>query len=135
MKSPIRLHARAVSDLVCVVGFSTLYLLGSSGVEECKAQVKLETRRLAEKRIQEGERLELTKQEFFEEDAGPGTGWSKLEAKGYSNLFAPTNLEGQVDSGLSQPGDDPANRTEGYLYAFAPSKLEGQIDSVDLPDD
>jgi len=122
--------------LFCAVCFSSVYLIGSSGVEECKVQVKLEKRRLAEQRIREREQREMSKQVTPVEDTDRAVEQPKVQAQGtqgYTNIFAPSNLEGQVDSGSSQE-EEPAKGTEGYLNIFAPSNLEGQVESGDSPD-
>ena len=50
--------------------------------------------------------------------------------EGYTNIFAPQNLEGQVgvgDGAQTPDPDAPAKGTEGYTNIFAPQNLEGQV--------
>lgn len=126
-----------ITLLVFLAGFGTVYFTGTVGIDECKAHVKAEKRRVAKERVKARETLEMFKRAKPGQDTGSGAQQPKVEAKGtegYQSIFAPTNLEGQV--GGSEP-DQPAQEgveakgTEGYQSIFAPSNLEGQVESED----
>ena len=46
----------------------------------------------------------------------------------YQSIFAPTNLEGQVES-KKQKKETPETPKNQYQSIFAPSNLEGQVES------
>ncbi len=128
--------AVAVTLLVFAAGLGTVYFAGTVGVDECKAAVKEEKRRIAEQRVKERQSLQMFR------GARPGTRpesqaaqESKVQAKGtegYRGIFAPGNLEGQVGSPPQPQADQEeiqAKGTEGYQSIFAPSNLEGQVGS------
>lgn len=118
--------------MVVVVGFTTVYVVGTVGVSECKAEVKAEKRRLTQKRIKERQTLEMFKRAPKPgPDTGTGTSAPKVQAKGtegYQSIFAPANLEDQVQS---KPAEEKikAKGTEGYQNIFAPTNLEDQVES------
>ncbi len=128
--------AMMVFVAVCIVGFTAVYFGGTVGVQECKAAVKEEKRRLAEQRIKERQTLEMFRRAPQPgSETGTGRAQPKIEAKGtegYQSIFAPTNLEGQVGSEEEKEpsAEEPAAKgTEGYQNIFAPSNLEGQVPS------
>ena len=140
--------ALIVFILICVAGLGTVYFAGTMGVEECKAQVKAEKKRTTEQRVRERRTLQMFKGAAPGEETGQGAAPAApaqpaVKAKGtegYTNIFAPQNLEGQVGTGDGTQGQDadaPARGTEGYTNIFAPQNLEGQVgvgDGAQAPD-
>ncbi len=129
--------AMIILTLVFVAGLGTTFFAGTVGVDQCKVAVKEEKRRLAEERIKERKLKSMFKQAAPGKETGSksGGGTGKVEAKGtegYKSIFAPQNLEGQVESD-EKPAEDKgkvdAKGTEGYKGIFAPQNLEGQVDS------
>ncbi|MDH3714079.1 MAG: ABC transporter permease [Gammaproteobacteria bacterium] len=120
--------------LIFITGLGTVYFAGTLGVDECKIAVKEEKKRRAAARVKERETLQMFRgaqpgQETGTGDAGqPQTGEAAKGTEGYQGIFAPSNLEGQVES---EQQDEPAKGTEGYQGIFAPSNLEGQVESQD----
>ena len=124
--------------LICVAGLGTIYFAGTMGVEECKVAVKAEKKRLTEQRVKERRTLQMFRGAAPSEEAGQGAAPAAptepdVKAKGtegYTNIFAPQNLEGQVGTETGAPAqgsDAPARGTEGYTNIFAPQNLEGQV--------
>ena len=134
--------------LICVAGLGTVYFAGTMGVEECKVAVKEEKKRLTEQRVRERRTLQMFKGAAPGEQTGQGAAPAApaqpaVKARGtegYTNIFAPQNLEGQVGTGdgtSAQDADAPARGTEGYTNIFAPQNLEGQVgvgDGAQAPD-
>jgi spermidine/putrescine transport system permease protein len=120
--------------LIFCAGLGTVYFAGTIGVDECKVAVKEAKKQRAATRVRERETLQMFRgakpgQETGTGDAGqPQTGEAAKGTEGYQGIFAPSNLEGQVES---EKQDEPAKGTEGYQSIFAPSNLEGQIESED----
>ena len=127
--------AMIIATLVFVAGFGTIYFAGTIGVDECKAVIKQQKAIATDRKFRE-----FKSKRKFHNAPQPGqsapagaatTTQPKVKAKGtegYQNIFAPSNLEGQIDSG-KKAADKPAKGTEGYQNIFAPSNLEGQVDS------
>ena len=129
--------ALVIFVLICVAGLGTVYFAGTMGVEECKAEVKAEKKRLTEQRVRERRTLQMFKGAAPSEQTGQGAAPAApaqpaVKAKGtegYQSIFAPQNLEGQVGGtgAPAQDADAPARGTEGYTNIFAPQNLEGQV--------
>jgi len=97
--------AMLIATVIFIAGFGTVYFAGTVGVDECKAMI-------AEQKAQETQRKvdEFKKKQMFkkaapkfstESDAPKASTEPKTEAKGtegYQSIFAPSNLEDQVDS-------------------------------------
>ena len=132
--------------LICVAGLGTVYFAGTMGVEECKAEVKAEKKRLAEERTKARRTLQMFK------GAAPGTQTTgptapagatapaapKVDAKGtegYQGIFAPQNLQEQAGAAAQDPAaaeePAPAKGTEGYQGIFAPRNLKSQAGADD----
>ena len=114
---------------VCIVfaGLGTVYFAGTMGVDECKVAVKEQKRIETQRRIDELQKKQMFQNAAPSEDADSAT-QPKTKAKGtenFQNLFAPDNLEDQVDS----QDKEPAKGTENFQNLFAPDNLEGQVDS------
>ena len=123
--------ALAVFVLICVAGLGTVYFAGTMGVEECKAEVKAEKKRLTEQRVKERRTLQMFRGAAPSEQTGQPAR-PDVEAKGtegYQGIFAPSNLQEQAGAASGQPAqeaDAPAKGTEGYQGIFAPQNLESQ---------
>ncbi len=119
--------------LVFVAGLGTTYLSGTIGVDQCKVAVKEQKRKRAEARIREIKAKAMFQSGAPSQESAPAAPAAPTAAakgtEGYQGLFAPQNLQGQVDSEAEQPADEPAKGTEGYQGIFAPQNLEGQVDS------
>ncbi len=128
--------AVAVTLLVFAAGLGTVYFAGTVGLDECKAAVKEQKRRIAEQRVKERQSLQMFRGARPGAQPAPQAAQeNEVQAKGtegYQSIFAPGNLEGQVGS-PAQPQEDQdeiqARGTEGYQSIFAPSNLEGQVGS------
>ena len=134
--------------LICVAGLGTVYFAGTMGVEECKAEVKAEKKLRTQQRVKERRTLQMFKGAAPSEQTGQGAAPAApaqpaVKARGtegYTNIFAPQNLEGQIGTETGEPaqqGDAPARGTEGYTNIFAPQNLEGQVgggDAAPAPD-
>ena len=123
--------------VICIAGLGTVYFAGTMGVEECKAEVKAEKKRVTEQRVRERRTIQMFRGAAPGEQTGQGTAPAAPDqadapakgTEGYSNIFAPQNLEGQAGTGTGTPAQDagaPARGTEGYSNIFAPQNLEGQ---------
>ena len=121
--------------LICIAGLGTVYFAGTMGVEECKAEVKAEKKRLTQQRVKERRTLQMFKRAAPSEqtDQGVVTTQPEIKAKGtegYQGIFAPNNLQEQAGTAAedSEPkGEAPARGTEGYQNIFAPQNLESQV--------
>ena len=121
--------------LICIAGLGTVYFAGTMGVEECKAEVKAEKKRLTQQRVKERRTLQMFKRAAPSEqtDQGAVTTQPEIKAKGtegYQGIFAPSNLQEQAGTAAedSEPkGEAPARGTEGYQNIFAPQNLESQV--------
>ncbi len=116
--------------LIFCAGLGTVYFAGTLGLDECKVAVKEEKKRRAAARIKERETLQMFQRAKPGQETGTGavpppqTGEAAKGTEGYQGIFAPGNLEGQVES---DTGGEPAKGTEGYQNIFAPDNLEGQV--------
>ena len=120
--------------LICIAGLGTVYFAGTMGIEECKAEVKAEKKRLTEQRVKERRTLQMFRGAAPSEQTGQGAAPAQpdVEAKGtegYQGIFAPSNLQEQAGAASGEPAqeaDAPAKGTEGYQGIFAPSNLQEQ---------
>ena len=127
--------ALVVFVLICVAGLGTVYFAGTMGVEECKAEVKAEKKRLAQERTKARRTLQMFKGAAPGTETGTGAAAPaapKVDAKGtegYQGIFAPSNLQEQAGTAAQDPAANeaaPAKGTEGYQGIFAPSNLQEQ---------
>lgn len=96
--------AMLIATVIFIAGAGTVYFAGTIGVNECKAAVAeqktIETRR----KVEEFKKKQMFKKAAPSLDSGSGAATTiqpKIEAKsteGYQSIFAPQNLEDQVDS-------------------------------------
>ncbi len=91
--------------LIFIAGLGTVYFAGTIGVNECKAEIAEQKAKETERKVDEFKKKRMFKNaapsQDTSSDAGSTTQQPKIEAKGtegYGNIFAPTNLEDQVDS-------------------------------------
>ncbi len=128
--------ALIIATCVFIAGFGTIYFAGTIGVNECKAVIKEQKAIETKRKVQEFKAKRMFKNapqpgQSAPEGSGAATTQPKVKAKGtegYQSIFAPSNLEGQVESEKKE-ADKPAAGTEGYQNIFAPSNLEGQVES------
>lgn len=106
LKKPLFMDP-ALLIMVCVViaGLGTVYFAGTIGVDECKVAVKEQKRLDTQRRIEALKKKQMFQSAQPQEEAASSEivpkAKSKDKAKGtenFQNLFAPDNLEGQVDS-------------------------------------
>jgi len=120
-----------ITVLIFIAGFGTVYFSGTVGVKECKIAVKEQKRIDTERKIREF-RAKRMQQLGKTNATTPGTSTTPVPAaptnnNGWGSIFAPGNLEGQVDSNSdAQPAP---SKSESFGNIFAPSNLEGQVDS------
>lgn len=96
--------AMLIATVIFIAGLGTVYFAGTIGVDECRASIAeqkaVETRR----KVDEFKKKQMFKKAAPSPDTGTGTTptpQSEIKAKGtegYGSIFAPSNLEEQVDS-------------------------------------
>ncbi|MBC8259889.1 MAG: ABC transporter permease [SAR324 cluster bacterium] len=120
--------------LIFVAGLSTVWMARAYDVNQCKIEVSEEKRKkqeeLSKKRL-----LEMQKRLESQEAASANGSDSKSSktAPGtdqYGSIFAPTNLEGQVESTEDQKENSKTPKNQ-YQNIFAPTNLEGQVESIE----
>lgn len=126
--------AVVIAALVFAAGFGTVYFAGTMGIDECKAAVKEEKRRMVEQRVKERQAKDMFRSAQPGMTSAPAAGaqQERIDAKGtegYQGIFDRGNLEGQVDSAEEAEEKLRAKGTEGYQGIFDPGNLEGQVDS------
>ncbi len=121
-----------ITIMIFLAGFGTIYFSGTIGLDECKLAVKEQKKIETQRKIQEFKAKRMF--QSGKPSAETVSPESEAEAKpkqntdsGYGNIFAPTNLEGQIDS--EQEKKEDSNQGGGYNSIFAPSNLEGQVES------
>ena len=118
--------------LIFVAGLGTAWMVRGYNVQQCKIEAFAEKRKmqkeLSKKRLAEMQKkLEAQKAAF----ATSSTTKAKKAAPGtdhYGSIFAPTNLEGQVESDETKM-ETPETPKNQYQSIFAPTNLEGQVES------
>ena len=129
----------ALTAVVFVGLLGTVWMARHYDVNECKLQVAEENRikfeALKQQRLAEAK----AKQAAASEGQNAAV-QANQSARQYQNIFAPTNLGQQVESGSAEDpsaaadaaapnGDEKKPQTETYQNIFAPSNLGQQIDS------
>lgn len=115
---------------ICVAAAGGIYLRGTTGVTECKANVLKARRAATQRKIKELRARRMFQQAAPSEQTGTAAGskpQQKIEAegtKGYRNVFAPQNLEEQASGKKKKKIEAPG--TKGYSNVFAPRNLEKQ---------
>jgi len=97
--------AMLIATVIFIAGLGTVYFAGTVGVDECKAMVQEQKAQETQRKVDEFKKKQMFKKaapKFDTETEAPKTTTEpKTEAKGtegYGSIFAPSNLEGQVDS-------------------------------------
>ena len=100
--------AMLIATVVFIAGLGTVYFAGTIGVNECKAAIAEQKAIETERKVEEFKKRQMFKKAAPGLETGTGaeaesttTTQPKTEAKGtegYQSIFAPSNLEGQVDS-------------------------------------
>jgi spermidine/putrescine transport system permease protein len=118
--------------LIFVAGLTTAWMARGYDVQQCKIEVS-EAKRKHQAELSKIRRVEMEKKlEAQKTDtASPSAVTIKKATPGtnqYGNIFAPTNLEGQVESEETNPvtKKNPENQHQNI---FAPTNLEGQVES------
>jgi len=121
--------------LIFVAGLTTAWMARGYDVQQCKIEVS-ETKRKHQAELSKIRMVEMEKKlEAQKTDtASPSTVTTKKAAprtNQYGNIFAPTNLEGQVESEETNPVNKK-NSENQYQNIFAPTNLEGQVESIEI---
>jgi hypothetical protein len=98
--------AMLIATVIFIAGLGTVYFAGTIGVNECKAVIAEQKAIETKRKVDEFKNKQMFRKAIpkfdTETDAGASTTTQpKTEAKGtegYQNIFAPSNLEDQVDS-------------------------------------
>jgi len=117
-----------IVTMIFIAGLGTVYFAGTIGVEECKAVIQSEKAKETERKVKEFKARQMFKQAAPKKSStvAPQT---KPESTGsYNSIFAPQNLEGQVDSGKTEP-EKPQSAGGSYNSIFAPQNLKKQSGS------
>ena len=93
-----------IATVIFIAGFGTVYFAGTIGVNECKAVIAEEKALETKRKVDEFKKKQMFKKAAPSQDSGTGNSTvDKPETQGedsgsYNSIFAPTNLEEQVDS-------------------------------------
>ncbi len=98
--------AMLIATVVFIAGLGTVYFAGTIGVDECKAAIAEQKAIETERKVDEFKKRQMFKKAAPGLETGTGadtptTTEPETDAKGtegYQSIFAPTNLEGQIDS-------------------------------------
>ena len=98
--------AMLIATVVFIAGLGTVYFAGTIGVDECKAAIAEQKAIETQRKVDEFKKKQMFKKAAPGLETGtgadaPATTEPETDAKGtegYQSIFAPTNLEGQVDS-------------------------------------
>ncbi len=98
--------AMLIATVVFIAGLGTVYFAGTIGVDECKAAIADQKAIETKRKVDEFKKKQMFKKAAPGLETGTGadtptTAEPETDAKGtegYQSIFAPTNLEGQVDS-------------------------------------
>lgn len=118
--------------LIFVAGLTTAWMTRGYDVQQCKIEVS-EAKRKNQAELSKMRRVEMEKKLEAQKTGttSPSTVTTKKAAPGtnqYGNIFAPTNLEGQVES-IEIDIETQKPPENQYQNIFAPTNLEGQIKS------
>jgi len=118
--------------LVSIAGLGTAYFAGTMGLDECKAQVFAEKKRITDERIRKRQ------QKTMFQDAGraagreiesPAPSTDKSSRTGVGNfggVFSTDNLEGQAGTTEETPEKSEPKGTENFNSIFDPNNLDKQ---------
>ena len=118
--------------LIFVAGLGTAWMAKGYDVNQCKIDVSREKRKRQEELTQK-RLVEMQKKLEAQQSTSDSSKSLKKSAPGtdhYGNIFAPTNLEGQVES-TKQKEEVPETEKKQYQNIFAPTNLESQVKSED----
>jgi hypothetical protein len=94
-----------IATLIFIAGLGTVYFAGTIGVNECKAAIAEEKAIQTQRKVDEFKKKQMFKKavpKFDEETDSSTTDQPKTEdaegGESYNSIFAPSNLEEQVDS-------------------------------------
>ena len=97
--------AMLIMTVIFIAGLGTTYFAGTIGVNECKAAIAEQKATETKRKVEEFKNKQMFKKAVpkfeTETESSTTTTQPKIEAKGtegYQNIFAPSNLEDQVDS-------------------------------------
>ncbi|NNE64362.1 MAG: ABC transporter permease, partial [Gammaproteobacteria bacterium] len=128
--------AMIIATVIFIAGFGTVYFAGTIGVDECKAVIAEEKARETQRKVDEFRKKQMFKNAAPSLDTGSTTRTEPKQNDGgsYGNIFAPSNIEGQVGSDNPETETDGSTTTQpeqggGYNNIFAPSNLEEQVGS------
>lgn len=111
--------------LVVIAGVATVSVAGTTGVKECKIEVKEEKRRITQERIEalrkkRAEERAKQQQDAEPSDAGQPAAPAPEKGGDYQNLFAPQNLTNE--EAPAEQKEAPKNNS-GYDSIFNPGNL------------
>ena len=97
--------AMAIATVIFIAGLGTVYFAGTIGVDECKAIIAEQKAVETKRKVDEFKSKQMFKKAVpkfeTETESSTTTVQPKIEAKGtegYQSIFAPSNLEEQIDS-------------------------------------
>jgi len=97
--------AMIIATVIFIAGLGTVYFAGTMGVNECKAAIAEQKAIETKRKVDEFKKKQMFKKAVpkfeTESESSTTTVQPKIEAQGtegYQSIFAPSNLEEQVDS-------------------------------------
>ena len=120
--------AMIIATLVFIAGFGTIYLAGTRGVDQCKADFQAQKRELMQKRVEQRRALIEQQRQNREQPAAPATVTPREPRNdGFGSMFRPDNLTAPSDAQEEPDSEAPPESGEpqgsgGSL--FAPGNLQ-----------
>ncbi|MDH3694710.1 MAG: ABC transporter permease subunit, partial [Gammaproteobacteria bacterium] len=121
--------------LIFIAGLGTAYFSGTMGLDECKAEVLAEKKRITEERIRKRQQKSMFQdageaaRQANEPSAAPSTDKSSRTGVGnFGGVFSTDNLEGQAGTKEETEAAEEQERqgTENFNSIFDPTNLEKQ---------
>lgn len=120
--------AMLITTLVFIAGFGTMYMAGTQGVGQCKAEFKEQKRISRDKKLEE-RRIIVEQQRKARENAAPEKNNGKPVVKkpndaqnsSFGGMFAPSNLGNTIDSNAETKNEKPVENNSNQL--FSPQNL------------
>lgn len=120
--------AMLITTLVFIAGFGTMYMAGTQGVGQCKAEFKEQKRISRDKKLEE-RRIIVEQQRKARENAAPEKNNGKPVVKkpndaqnsSFGGMFAPSNLGNTIDSNADTKNEKPVENNSNQL--FSPQNL------------
>ncbi len=131
-RKSIRKPVSKLVFLIFVAGIGMAWMSKDYDVEQCKIDVSKEKRKKQEELTQK--RLAEMQKKIEDQKVSSDSGNTKSLKKAapgtdhYGSIFAPTNLEGQVES-KKQKKEESETMKKQYQNIFAPTNLESQVKS------